>query len=426
MDDLPKNVSEINTPPPTENLGKKIILFGRISCPDCARVKKYFAENAIEYENLDIDSNKEALNWVQSFSSHVPVLIMMDQSILYSPSSEDLHQKIAGSSVNQKVTLTESDIYDLIIIGGGASGIAAAIYAVRKSLKVLMVSKDIGGQAALSGDIENYPGFTMITGVELANRFRDEIERFKGDGLWLKEGVKVVAIEGSEGKFIVKTATNSYHSRTVIIASGRVPKMLGIPGEKELFGKGVATCATCDAPLYKGKDVAVVGGGNSALDAAFSLMKVAKSVTIVNITESLRGDDILLKNVTEASNVSVLNNHETLEIMGKTVVEGLKIKNRTTNEERVLNVNGIFIEIGWKPSVDFVPPEVNKNEKGEIIVDEFGKTSFDGIWAAGDVNNLWGEQIVIAAGEGAKAGLMVAEHIGKLPHQATSNIHHGE
>lgn len=426
MDELPKSVSEVSTPPPTENLGRKIILFGRVSCPDCARVKKYFAENAIEYENLDIDSNKEALNWVQSFSSHVPVLIMMDQSIMYSPSSEDLHQKIAGSSVNQKVSLTEPDVYDTIIIGAGASGIAAAIYAVRKSLKVLMVSKDIGGQAALSGGIENYPGFTMISGLDLAAKFRDEIERFKGDGLWVKEGVAVTSIEGSEGKFVVKTATNSYHSRTVIIASGRVPKMLGIVGEKEFFGKGVATCATCDAPLYKGRDVAVVGGGNSALDAAFSLMKLAKSVTIVNITESLRGDDILLKNVTEAADVLVLNNYETLEVIGQNSVEGLKIKNKASGEEKVLNVNGIFVEIGWKPSIDFVPPQVEKNDKNEIVVDEFGKTSFDGIWAAGDVNNLWGEQIVIAAGEGAKAGLMVAEHIGKLPHQATSNIHHGE
>lgn len=426
MDSLPKNVSEIATPPPSENVGRKIILFGRASCPDCARVKKYFSENAIEYEYLDIDLDKSALKWVQTFASSIPVLIMLDKSILYSPTNEDLHQKIAGSSVNQKVKLTEPDIYDTIIIGGGAAGISASIYAVRKSLKVLMITKDIGGQAASSGDIENYLGFTMITGVDLTAKFRDEIERFKGDGLWLKEGVEVIGIEGSEGKFLVKTATNNYYGQTVIIASGRVPKMLGIAGEKELLGKGVATCATCDAPLYKARDVAVVGGGNSALDAAFSLMKLAKSVTIVNITENLRGDEILLKNVTAGSNVLVLNNHEALEVIGRDLVEGLKIKDKTSGEERVLNVNGIFIEIGWKPSVDFVPPEVKKNEKGEIIVDEYGKTSFDGIWAVGDVNNLWGEQIVIAAGEGAKAGLLVAEHIGKLPHQATSNIHHGE
>lgn len=326
----------------------------------------------------------------------------------------------------------EPQIFDTIIVGGGPAGITAAIYAVRKNLKVLILTKDVGGQAALSGDIENYLGFSMITGADLAKRFREELLNFENKGIWLKERVEVVELEGADPDFIVKTSDGSlYHGKTVIIASGRIPKLLGIPGEKEFYGKGVATCSACDTPFYKDREVAVVGGGNSALDAAFSLMKVAKSVTIINITESLRGDEILLKNVTKAPNVKVLNNHEALEILGDQAVGGLKIvrlangdKNKQIGEEQVLTVSGVFIEIGWTPSTGF-DKLTNKNKQGEIEVDEYGTTSVPGIYAAGDVNDLWGEQIVIAAGEGAKTALRVAEHLSKVPHQATSNIHEG-
>ncbi len=319
----------------------------------------------------------------------------------------------------------EPQSFDTIIIGGGPAGITAAIYAVRKNLKVLIVTKDIGGQAALSGDIENYPGFSMITGSDLAQKFRGELINFENNGIWLKEGVEVTNVDGADPDFLVKTSGGEvYHGKTVIIASGRIPKMLGISGEKEFLGKGVATCSTCDAPFYKDKDVAVVGGGNSALDAAFSLMKVARSVSVVNITESLRGDEILLKNVTSAANVKVLNNYEALAILGEKAVGGLKIKNKLTAEEQVLAVSGVFVEIGWTPSTSF-EKLTNKNKQGEIEVDEYGTTSVPGIYAAGDVNDLWGEQIVIAAGEGAKVALRVAEHISKVPHQGTSNIHEG-
>ncbi len=319
----------------------------------------------------------------------------------------------------------EPEIFDTIIIGAGPAGITAAIYAVRKNLKVLVLTQTIGGQAALSGDIENYPGFTMITGSDIANKFREELSVFKDQGLWVKEGVDVVDLSGADPDFLVKTSDEKiYHGKTVIIASGRIPKLLGIPGEKEFLGKGLATCATCDAPFYKDKDVAVVGGGNSALDAAFSLIKVARSVTIVNITEALRGDEILLKNVTSSKIVKVLNSHETLEILGDLAVGGIKVKDKISGEEQVLPVSGVFIEIGWTPSTSF-DKLTNKNDSGEIEVDNYGATSVPGIYAAGDVNDSWGEQIVIAAGEGSKTALRVAEHLSKVPHQQTSNIHEG-
>lgn len=315
-------------------------------------------------------------------------------------------------------------IFDTIVIGGGASGITASIYAVRKNLKVLMLTKNIGGQASLSGDVENYPGFTMISGADLAKRFKEELMAFENRGLWVKEGVEVVDINGADPDFTVTTSDgHKYHSKTVIIASGRIPKMLGVPGEKELLGKGVATCSTCDAPFYKDKDVAVVGGGNSALDAAFSLLKVARSVTIINNTEKLRGDEILMKNVTGSPKVKVFNNHQAVEILGDQVVGGIKIRDILTKRQYIVPVSGVFVEIGWSPSTRF-DKLTDKNDNGEIEVDKYGATSIPGIYAAGDVNDSWGEQIVIAAGEGAKTGLKAAEHLSKVPHQATSNIHY--
>ncbi len=317
-------------------------------------------------------------------------------------------------------------IFDTIIIGAGPAGITAAIYAARKNLRVMVLTKDIGGQAALSGDIENYPGFTVISGEVLASKFREDLQIFESNqSLFLKEGVEVVNISGADPDFIVTTSDGAnYHGRTVIIASGRIPRKLNIPGESEFFGKGVATCATCDAPLYKDKDVAVIGGGNSALDAAFSLEKVVRSVTIINITEALRGDEILMNNVTTSPKVKILNNHEATQILGDRSVGGIKIKNKQTQEEQILTVSGVFIEVGWTPSASF-DNLTDKNDSGEIEVDAYGATSVPGIYACGDVNNIWGEQIVIAAGEGAKTGLRVAEHISKVPHQGTSNVHEG-
>lgn len=277
----------------------------------------------------------------------------------------------------------------------------------------------------MSGDVENYPGFTMISGADLAQKFRLDLLTFEGKGLWVKEGVEVTDLSGSNPKFSVKTGDGSeYHARTVIIASGRIPKLLGVPGEKELFGKGVATCATGSAPFYSNKDVAVVGGGNCALDSAYTLQKIARSVNIINVTDSLKGDVILMKNVTSASNVKVLNESEVVEILGDQAVGGVKVKNNQTGQEQILPVSGVFIEIGWTPSTSF-DKLTDKNDEGEIKVDKFGSTSVPGVYACGDVNDSWGEQIVIAAGEGAKTGLKLAEYLSKMPHQATSNIHEG-
>lgn len=308
------------------------------------------------------------------------------------------------------------DTFDVIIIGAGPAGLSAAIYAVRANLKVLVVSKTIGGEAVFSNNIENYLGFTPLKGIDLVNKFREDVERFESRGLILKEGEEVVDISGAFPNFKVKTKQGViYQSKTVVIASGRKPRMLGIPGEKEFLGKGVTVCAVCDGPLYKDKDVVIVGGGNSALDTASTLTKVAKSVTLVNNTANVAGDAVLLENVKSASNVKIINNANAVEIQGNQFVSGIKIKSQQTNQEQLLPAEGIFIEIGWTPAVEF-DRITRKNEQNEIMVDEGGATSETGVWATGDVNSQWGDQIIIAAGKGAKTAIAVAKFLSKTLH----------
>lgn len=305
-------------------------------------------------------------------------------------------------------------MYDIIVIGAGPAGLTAGIYASRKKLKTLVVSKDLGGQAAISGDIENYLGYSVISGPELTQKFREHVQNFPD--LEIKEGLEVVDLRThGAGCFDVKTSDGQiFHARCLIIATGKRPRLLGIKGEKEFLGRGVATCAVCDAPLFKDKIVAVVGGGNSALDAILTLTKFASKVYSVNLNPELKGDETLKQNVLNLGNVEIISNTETTRVLGDKLVTGFEIKDKSTLQTRTLEVQGVFVEIGYIPNVDF-DKVTAKNEGGEIIVNKDLKTSLSGVFAAGDVNDLWGEQIIIAAGEGAKAAMRAAEYLGKLP-----------
>lgn len=303
-------------------------------------------------------------------------------------------------------------MYDVIIIGAGPAGMTAAIYTARKKLKTLMLAKDLGGQMVWSADVENYTGFSMITGADLTLKFQEHLKTI-GEDLEMKLGVEVTDIEKNVISFAVTDNSGTvYYGKSVIIATGKIPRHLGVPGEKELFGKGVAVCATCDAPLYKNKDVAVVGGGNSAMDALLALSKVARRVYSINLNPQLEGDAILKQKVENTPNITRHASTKTLAILGDTFVTGIRISHQNGNAE-VLPVNGVFTEIGYSPSNSF-DRLTDKNEKGEIKVDANLETSIPGIFAAGDINDAWGEQIVIAAGEGAKAAMAVSDYLNTL------------
>jgi len=296
-------------------------------------------------------------------------------------------------------------IYDLIIIGAGPAGITASVYAARKKLNFLVISLDIGGQAAWSGDIENYTGYQFITGPDLTQKFQEHMLKYN---TMLKENEEVLEIKKSKEGFLVKTNNADYHSRSIIIASGKKSKELGVPGEGEFKNRGLTYCATCDGPLFSAKSVAVIGGGNSALDAALQLLKIAKQVYIVNDAPTLGGDAIMRQKVEGSGNVSVFNDSQVISVVGDKFVSGIKIKDNAGLRE--LAVQGVFVEIGLVPNSAFADG-IEKNSKGEIKINLRNETNVPGVFAAGDVTDVPEKQIIIAAGEGSKAALSVFKYL---------------
>lgn len=296
-------------------------------------------------------------------------------------------------------------IYDLVIIGAGPAGITAAVYAARKKMDSLVVTKDIGGQASLSGDIQNYTGYQFITGPELAIKFEEHMRKFNFD---IKENEEVKELISEKGAFLVKTDKDNYQAKTVIVASGKRSRELGVTGEREFRNKGLTYCATCDGPLFAERDVAVIGGGNSALDAVLQLTKIANKIYVINITDNLTGDGTMQEKIRADNKVSIFNNSRVKEVLGDSFVQAIKIEE--DKEEKVLDVQGIFVEIGLIPNSDFAP-SLEKNERKEIIVNQQNETNIPGIFAAGDVTNVPEKQIIIAAGEGAKAVLSTFRYL---------------
>lgn len=292
------------------------------------------------------------------------------------------------------------EIFDLIIIGAGPAGITASVYAARKRMNFLVISRDIGGQAGWSGNIENYTGYQFITGLELTAKFQEHMQRYS---VLVKENEDVLEVVNKDGVIFVRTNKAGYEAKTAIIASGKRSKELGVPGEKEYKNRGLTYCATCDGPLFSDKDVAVVGGGNSALDAVLQLVRIARHIYIINNTAELTGDKIMQERVRGSSKVSIINNAQVRAVVGGKMVSGIRVV-ESGGKEELLAVQGVFVEIGLVSSSEFARG-VDKNERGEIKVDCYNRTSSPGIFAAGDVSNVPEKQIIIAAGEGAKAAI---------------------
>jgi len=291
---------------------------------------------------------------------------------------------------------------DVAIIGGGPAGLSAAIYTFRKGLKTAIFAYEIGGQVAKSGDVENYLGTKRLPGPGLALVFREHIKMLD---IPLYEGVLVKEISGKLGEFKILTNDGAtYLSRLLIICSGRKPRKLNIPGEERLQNRGLSYCAICDGPLFRNKKVAVIGGGNSALDAALSLAIYSQGVYILNLLPHFTGDPILMAEVGKNSKIKSIFNASATEILGENYVSGLRFQEKTTGKIKTLEVDGVFVEIGQVPNTDF-DRLTQKNERGEIKISQDCQTSVPGIFAAGDVTDVGYNQIAVAVGEGAKAGL---------------------
>ena len=298
-------------------------------------------------------------------------------------------------------------IYDMLIIGGGPGGYTAALYAARAGLSVAVLEKlSAGGQMAQSHKIDNYPGFPEgIDGFELGERMQLQAERFGA----VTEYADVTAVDLKADPKVVYSSEGIFRGRTVVLATGAGPRELGLAGERELTGRGVAYCAACDGMFFKDKTVAVVGGGNSAAADALLLSRVAKKVYLIHRRDSLRAEKISRKPLMEAENVEFLWNSTVTELLQNGKLTGIRIKNLPSGEERELAVDGLFVSVGRKPATDLVKDQLSLDAGGYVIAGETTETSLPGVYAVGDVRTKPMRQIVTAVADGAVA-VQMAEH----------------
>jgi alkyl hydroperoxide reductase subunit F len=312
--------------------------------------------------------------------------------------------------------MTEQELYDCIIIGGGPAALTAALYSARKKNRTLLVAKEIGGQAAKTNDIRNWPGTMQVSGADLVKGMREQVGKDK-DIVTLLSGVGVIKVaKNNNGTFRVELADGSNHSaKAVIVATGKKPRKLGVPGDNEFENKGLTYCPICDAPLFAGKDVAVIGGGNAGFYAAQDLLKYARTITILEYTDVWRGDAATKESLAATGKVVFIDSAQVVKIEGGDFVKSIIYKNRKDQSEHVLPVEGIFVEIGSVTNVDFAEGLLAMDALKQIVIDQKTcATSVPGIFAAGDVTDTPFKQVVIAAGEGAKAALAADEYLNKM------------
>ena len=289
---------------------------------------------------------------------------------------------------------------------------AAAVYAARKLINTILVTGDIGGQVNWTNGVENYLGYQFIEGDELISKFQQQVNQFP---IKQKIGLKVTQVKKINSGFeVIPESGESILGKAVILASGKRPRKLNVEGETELVGRGVTYCSICDGPDFTGKKVAVIGGGNSAIEAALDMVIAAEHVDMVSVTP-LTGDPIMIEKLLAAKNLTIYSEQQTEKIVGKVAVEGIVIKDLKTGAPKQLDVSGVFIEIGLVPNSDMAKDLVKLNQLGEVPVNSSCETEVPGFFAAGDVTNAPEKQIIIAAGEGAKAALTAHRYLRRLP-----------
>ena len=304
-------------------------------------------------------------------------------------------------------------MYDIIIIGGGPGGIAAAIYASRKQMKALIMTESFGGQSTVSASIENWIGVISIPGYEFAQSLEKHLRA--QENIEIQTGVLATSIEEKSGLYKVTTSNGeTVETKTIVIASGGRHRSLDVPGEEAFRGKGVVYCSTCDAPFFRGKKVVVVGSGNSALEAVEDLLPYASEIILLVRSGELKGDAVTRERIGADTKVSVVYHGLSQEILGETAVTGLRYQDTETGEDKTISADGVFVEIGMIPNSDFVKDIIEVNERGEIVIDHRTKaTSKPGIFATGDVTDAPYKQNNISAGDGVVAALSAYDFVRK-------------
>ena len=385
-----------------------IKMYGTAWCSDCKRSKKFFGEQRVHYDFIDIDEDPAGLKTVEELNKGkqiIPTIVFEDGSTLVEPSNAELAQKLGLQ------TKAQNSFYDLIVIGSGPAGLTAALYAARDGIETLVIERGgVGGQAAVTERLDNFPGFPEgISGDEFADRLRRQAERF---GVEILSAQDVTKVDVDEMYRCVHTADGTeYRAFAVLLALGSTYRRLGIPGEDDFIGAGVHFCATCDGVFYRDRDVMVIGGGNSAGEESIFLAKFAKKVTIVTRDPQLSASRAIVEKIEAHPQIDVITNASPSEFKGKDRLETVVVKNTDTGEETEMHPSGVFVFIGLSPNTDFVRDLVQTDEFGFIIAEGNLETSLNGVFAAGDTRCGSTKQAASAAGEGAAVALGIRKYL---------------
>ena len=305
-------------------------------------------------------------------------------------------------------------MYDLVIVGGGPAGVAAGVYAARKKIKTLLIAKEFGGQSLVSADIQNWIGVKSLSGLELAQRLEEHLRAQEGIEILDGDSAENVQKLDSTGFRVTAKSGKVLETKTALICSGSHHKTLGVPGEDKLNGKGVVYCSTCDAPLFGGKTVAVVGAGNAGLEAVRDLFSYASKIYLLVRSDKAKGDPVTLEEVKKNPKLEIKYQAEVREILGENMVTGVKYLDKADNQIKELKLDGVFVEIGSAPNSDLVKDLVQLDQGGQIMVDSKTQiSSLAGIWAAGDVTDVLYKQNNISAGDAVKAVLNIYDYLNK-------------
>lgn len=310
--------------------------------------------------------------------------------------------------------MADGELFDVGIVGYGPAGITAALYAARKKLRVLLIGEHPGGEVTNSGEIANWPGDGQTDGIALSEKMVKHLHLYPNDVV-IQEGLVQRVTKDADQFFTITGADGTtWRSKTLIYTAGRHPRLLNIPGEAEFKNRGVTYCATCDAPLFPDRDVAVIGGGNTGAEAVIMLQKIARKIYLLHIDETLKADEVLVANFKDDPKVTVLYSAESTAVAGSTMVESLTYKNRASGESKQLAVQGVFVTIGSIPNTEPVKDLLPFDRLGAIVADRYGVTSVPGFFAAGDVTDVRDAQIVVAAGQGCSAALSAGDYLSRL------------
>ncbi len=385
-----------------------IVLYGADWCPDCRKSKSFLNDNNINYQFIDIEQNEWSIPIITKINNgkrKIPTIVINNETILVEPANEELRQALQLDEVR------EEKVFDTIIIGGGAAGLTTSIYAQRDRFDTLILEKKtIGGNAFLTEKIENYPGFTSISGPSLMDKMEEQARTY---GATIKTGEEVVSFGKEKDLFVIKTATKEYHGKSVVLSTGSTYRQLGIPGEKELIGSGVHFCATCDGAFYRDKDIIVIGGGNSALEEGIFLANFCKSVKIVHRGPKFSASETYVEKLASIKNISTHMNKSSLEFMAdeKGLFKELKVEDNETQKQELLTADGVFIFIGLIPNTKPFADLVELDKRGFIKTTGLAQTSKEGIFAAGDCREGAIAQVAAATGEGVLASYGIKQYL---------------